>query len=155
MAPKHIVYQSEVPKNIILVSIFCSRNLKNDWWSWGGSNSCPLLSPAKISHLKNKNIFNTLQFGGGDQSWTGDPLLAKQMLFPDHLLKICQGHRRSRCYSWAQILRKQNLIPNPQCFYLGFGKPKKNWWRWRELNPRPHACKACALPTELHPRRVW
>ena len=25
------------------------------------------------------------------------------------------------------------------------------WWRWRDSNPRPPACKAGALPTELHP----
>jgi len=26
------------------------------------------------------------------------------------------------------------------------------WWRWSESNRRPHACKARALPTELHPQ---
>ena len=26
-------------------------------------------------------------------------------------------------------------------------------WRWRDSNSRPPACKAGALPTELHPRR--
>ena len=28
------------------------------------------------------------------------------------------------------------------------------WWRWRESNPWPPACRAGALPTELHPR-IW
>ena len=27
----------------------------------------------------------------------------------------------------------------------------KEWWRWQGLNLRPSACKADALPTELHP----
>ena len=26
------------------------------------------------------------------------------------------------------------------------------WWRWRESNPWPPACRAGALPAELHPR---
>jgi hypothetical protein len=28
-----------------------------------------------------------------------------------------------------------------------------NWWRWTESNRRPPACKAGALPIELHPRK--
>ena len=27
----------------------------------------------------------------------------------------------------------------------------ENWWRWRDSNPWPPACRAGALPTELHP----
>ena len=27
------------------------------------------------------------------------------------------------------------------------------WWSGRESNSRPHACKACALPTELPPHK--
>ena len=27
-------------------------------------------------------------------------------------------------------------------------------WRWGDSNPRPQACKACALPTELHPHET-
>ncbi len=30
-----------------------------------------------------------------------------------------------------------------------YSKPLE--WRWTESNRRPHACGACALPTELHP----
>lgn len=26
----------------------------------------------------------------------------------------------------------------------------KSWWTWGDSNPRPPACKAGALPTELH-----
>ena len=28
------------------------------------------------------------------------------------------------------------------------------WWRWRESNPWPPACRAGALPAELHPH-IW
>ena len=28
------------------------------------------------------------------------------------------------------------------------------WWRWRDSNPWPPACRAGALPTELHPH-IW
>src|SRR6266852_2213258 len=28
-----------------------------------------------------------------------------------------------------------------------------SWWTWRDLNPRPPACKADALPAELHAHR--
>jgi hypothetical protein len=31
-------------------------------------------------------------------------------------------------------------------------KKKKKWWRWTGSNRWPPACKAGALPTELHPR---
>ena len=34
-----------------------------------------------------------------------------------------------------------------------FQKPKAFEWRWRDSNSRPPACKAGALPTELHPDR--
>ena len=30
----------------------------------------------------------------------------------------------------------------------------RNWWRWRDSNPWPPACRAGALPTELHPH-IW
>ena len=41
--------------------------------------------------------------------------------------------------------------------YSGLALPdwatyKLNWWRWQESNPRPSACKADALPVELHPQ---
>ena len=29
-----------------------------------------------------------------------------------------------------------------------------DWWRWWDSNPWPPACRAGALPTELHPR-IW
>ena len=32
---------------------------------------------------------------------------------------------------------------------------KENWWRWAGTIRRPTACKAVALPAELHPRGNW
>ena len=32
--------------------------------------------------------------------------------------------------------------------------PDLNWWRWTGSNRRPPACKAGALPAELHPQRL-
>ena len=31
----------------------------------------------------------------------------------------------------------------------------ENWWRWWDSNPWPPACRAGALPTELHPHWVF
>ena len=40
-------------------------------------------------------------------------------------------------------------------FSLAFGLNRfsrpATWWRWRESNPWPPACRAGALPAELHP----
>ena len=36
-----------------------------------------------------------------------------------------------------------------------FQKLKAFEWRWRDSNSRPPACKAGALPTELHPHLIW
>ena len=30
-----------------------------------------------------------------------------------------------------------------------------SWWRWGDSNSWPPACKAGALPTELHPHLIW
>ena len=31
---------------------------------------------------------------------------------------------------------------------------RSTWWRWRDSNPWPPACRAGALPTELHPHKL-
>ena len=31
----------------------------------------------------------------------------------------------------------------------------KRWWRWWDSNPWPPACRAGALPAELHPHFLW
>ena len=40
--------------------------------------------------------------------------------------------------------------PSPE----GFGTFCVPWWRWWDSNPWPPACRAGALPAELHPHRV-
>ena len=42
---------------------------------------------------------------------------------------------------------KQDKLSSHRC------NPQQ-WWRWSESNRRPHACKARALPTELHPQKI-
>ena len=38
--------------------------------------------------------------------------------------------------------------------YFPEPKPRRSrWWRWRESNPWPPACRAGALPAELHPHK--
>ena len=32
---------------------------------------------------------------------------------------------------------------------------QSKWWRWTDSNRWPPACKAGALPSELHPRKHW
>lgn len=34
------------------------------------------------------------------------------------------------------------------------GRSCKTWWRRRDLNPQPYACKASALPIAPHPRKL-
>ena len=47
----------------------------------------------------------------------------------------------SGIYLWSSVL-----------FLLNFTSRFCNrWWRWRDSNPWPPACRAGALPTELHP----
>jgi hypothetical protein len=48
--------------------------------------------------------------------------------------------KKAKCY--AVYGRVMSLIGGCQI---------SKWWRWRESNPRHSACKADALPTELHP----
>ena len=44
----------------------------------------------------------------------------------------------------------------PICGFQGTCTPLSRCsWRWRDSNPWPPACKAGALPTELHPHRVF
>ena len=41
--------------------------------------------------------------------------------------------------------------PSPE----GFGTFGVPWWRWWDSNPWPPACRAGALPAELHPHNKW
>ena len=49
------------------------------------------------------------------------------------------------------VLLTTEFIVTLICFWLLF---TKNWWRWTGSNRWPSACKADALPTELHPHFV-
>ncbi len=58
-------------------------------------------------------------------------------LYPDdtaNIVGVTTGNKSSKTARSASFTRKALI-----------------WWRWRGSNPRPQACKACALPTELHP----
>ena len=48
-------------------------------------------------------------------------------------------------------VRSNHLSYRPFSFGGRFGS-RSSWWRWRESNPWPPACRAGALPAELHPR---
>ena len=50
-------------------------------------------------------------------------------------------------------MRSNHLSYNPlswRVLFL-FSGPLSRWWRWWDSNPWPPACRAGALPTELHP----
>ena len=53
-----------------------------------------------------------------------------------------------------------NYLQNRTSLYLevslvSFLFKESNWWRWWDSNPWPPACRAGALPTELHPHFKW
>ena len=56
-------------------------------------------------------------------------------------------HRRP-----LQERRTRNLKLDFPCKYNPPNSPQNSWWRWTESNRRPPACKAGALPIELHPQ---
>ena len=50
--------------------------------------------------------------------------------------------------------RSNHLSYRPFWTHLVSVRPSRrfpDWWRWRESNPWPPACRAGALPAELHP----
>ena len=50
-------------------------------------------------------------------------------------------------------MRSNHLSYNPLSWRVRFlfSGPLSWWWRWWDSNPWPPACRAGALPTELHP----
>ena len=61
---------------------------------------------------------------------------------------------RARSSSVANVHRKFALYRFPFESALGYNEPSAlfvTWWRWWDSNPWPPACRAGALPTELHP----
>ena len=61
--------------------------------------------------------------------------LAKRRIQPPLALRLLSGRRPTRARGSA-----------PKSPAAG------DWWSWGDLNPRPLACHASALPTELQPR---
>ena len=52
--------------------------------------------------------------------------------------------------------RSNHLSYEPICISLSLPLPLWLWWRWWDSNPWPPACRAGALPTELHPHiTLW
>ena len=47
----------------------------------------------------------------------------------------------------CSLIDVSHIHPSPCCF--------RNWWRWWESNPWPPACRAGALPAELHPHILY
>ena len=55
----------------------------------------------------------------------------------------------SPCYLHISGIHLWSLVLFLLNFTFGFFN---RWWRWRDSNPWPPACRAGALPTELHPQ---
>ena len=73
--------------------------------------------------------------------------------------QLTQSYQTFSC-TYKQIVKEQcedNLYKKNNC--LLFKKAARFssllWWRWTGSNRWPPACKAGALPTELHPRKTW
>ena len=55
----------------------------------------------------------------------------------------------ARRYLFTHVVKEQLFAFG----WIGFLHPSI-WWRRRDSNPRPSACKADALPAELRPHRL-
>src|SRR5688572_5079092 len=60
--------------------------------------------------------------------------------------------RTTRLHCWAHCLDSANLLIRASRVSIRLSGTTRNLWRIRESNPRPQACKARALPTELIPQ---
>jgi hypothetical protein len=58
---------------------------------------------------------------------------------------------------WSSAVRSRQAWCRAPCRLpcLPCCGPDLGLWRWRDSNPRPSACKAGALPAELHPREIY
>ena len=52
------------------------------------------------------------------------------------------------------ILQDLSLFFRLKFLWLAFFSKKVTWWRWWDSNPWPPACRAGALPAELHPHKL-
>ena len=69
----------------------------------------------------------------------------------------CLSGMRSNLLSYEPVLfahfRNSPLIFGFIPLELHISVFFNRWWRWRDSNPWPPACRAGALPTELHPHK--
>ena len=65
----------------------------------------------------------------------------------------CQGVGRRKLPSPQPHIAQRHDFPF--AFFSFFIKKKRKWWRWGGSNSWPPACKAGALPDELHPHRCF
>ena len=49
---------------------------------------------------------------------------------------------------------RSNHLSYEPISYFGVSRFSRRWWRWWDSNPWPPACRAGALPTELHPHSL-
>ena len=69
----------------------------------------------------------------------------------------CLSGMRSNLLSYEPVLFAQSPVsPYSEIRFLEpiWFRFFNRWWRWRDSNPWPPACRAGALPTELHPH-IW
>ena len=60
------------------------------------------------------------------------------------------AYQASALACWA--MSPFSVLPN---WFTAFRMLNIRWWRWRDSNSWPPACRAGALPTELHPRSFF
>ena len=63
----------------------------------------------------------------------------------------CLSGTRSNHLSYEPIF-KHSFSKDLCRFFLLGSSSATGWWRWWDSNPWPPACRAGALPTELHPQ---
>ena len=69
----------------------------------------------------------------------------------------CLSGMRSNLLSYEPVLFAQSPVsPYSEIRFLEpiWFRFFNRWWRWRDSNPWPPACRAGALPAELHPH-IW
>ena len=137
--------------------------------------ACALTSWAISPSLK------SFDFSGDEEIRTLDPLLARQVLSQLSYIPICSYSDLSGLFLFSMKVFKPMDLIEPFLFSAKAFKPmglsglepptsrlsgvRSNqlsykpichlWqWRWRDSNSRPPACKAGALPTELHPHNL-
>ena len=77
---------------------------------------------------------------------SGSSLNYSRVTYKTRLLSALRPH--FFCVAANFIAKTMKTKP---CLPIGPQTRTSSWWRWRESNPRHSACKADALPIELHP----